>query len=111
MRRIVLIGLIGVNVVLAGAVLGSVFQIPHAMAQAMGLSGNFLMVAGGVLGTNADVVYVVDLSDRELVALQYNRSSGAVEIKGRRNLDRDLAQPPPTAAKKTRSGRGKRRAY
>jgi len=92
MRKVLMIGLVGVNVVLLIAVIGRVFVPSQAFGQVMGLSGNFLMVAGGILGTHADVVYVVDLESRELLAMQYERSSGEIKIRGRRDLTRDLVR-------------------
>jgi len=91
MRRVLLVSLIVVNLVLVVTLIGTVFHPHDAFGQAIGLSGNFLTVAGGVLGTHADVVYVIDLANRELFTLQYNRSSEKIEMKGQRDLERDLA--------------------
>ena len=90
MRKVLLVALITLNVVLGATVAAKLLQPREARAQPLGLSGNYLMVAGSIMGTTSDAVYVVDLTNRELLAMVYGRSSRDVEIKGRRSLARDL---------------------
>jgi hypothetical protein len=91
MRKYLLTGLIVVNIILAFMVGASLFHAPQAKAQSMGLAGNFLMVNGTVLGLPNDVVYTVDLSNRLLSALYYDRNIPEVTLVGQRDLVRDLA--------------------
>jgi len=91
MRKLLLVVLVGVNLVLAAALIAKLLKLPAARAQPMGQSGNFLMVSGDIMGTNADAVYVVDLERRQLHALTYNRSKRQVSHVGARDLARDLA--------------------
>ncbi len=108
MRNYLLTGLIIVNVILACLVGVSLFHTPVAKAQPIGLAGNFLMVNGNVLGLPNDVVYVVDLTNRQLSALYYDRNIQDVALIGQRDLVRDLAIqagpgiPRPGAAPRTR---------
>jgi hypothetical protein len=96
MRNLLLTGLIVLNVVLAAAVLVSVFHVPPAQAQPIGMSGNFLMVSGSILGSKADIVYVIDLENRQLTTLYYDRSKDEVSQVGTRDLVRDLARTGAT---------------
>ncbi len=113
MRKAVLITLVVVNVLLAAMLAGTVFRPKSALAQSVGLSGNFFMVAGKVLGSRSDVVYVVDLETRELIALQFDRPTSRLSIKSRRDLARDLAYATPARStdrkKDIRRGTRKRR--
>jgi len=90
MRKYLIAGLIVLNVVLAVALTASIVHIPQAQAQPMGLSGNFLMVSGSILGSKADIVYMIDLENRQLVSMYYDRSQGQVSWVGSRDLVRDL---------------------
>lgn len=93
MRKGVIWALVGVNLTLLVLIVGSKLHLPQAVAQSLGLAGNYLMVSGGVLGTTSDAVYVVDLGNRELLALHMERSSKMIEVRGRRDLARDLGAP------------------
>jgi len=90
MRNLLLSGLIVVNLILIVAVAGSVFHLPQAKAQVMGLAGNFMMVSGSVTGFPNDVVYIVNLETRQLSALTYDRDLSQI---GARDLNRDLSVP------------------
>ena len=92
MRKLAIIGLIATNAILAVMLVGNFLKPETAHAQPMGMSGNVLMTAGAILGTTSDAVYVVDLTNRELLALIYDKSKiDEVSILGRRDLVRDLA--------------------
>lgn len=95
MRTCLLVGLVAVNVVLAGAVAVHLVRLPQAHAQPMGLSGNFLMVNGTILGSASDAVYVVDLASRQLTAMLYDRSTQSVNLLGTRDLARDFGLTQP----------------
>ncbi|MFA5863267.1 MAG: hypothetical protein WC975_01115 [Phycisphaerae bacterium] len=90
MRNFLVGGLIVLNIILALAVMASLFQIPTAKAQTLGLSGNYLMVNGTILGIPNDVVYIVDLPNRQISALIYDPTTQVVVNVGSRDLIRDL---------------------
>jgi hypothetical protein len=91
MRKYLIAGLIVANVALAVALTASIVHIPQAQAQPMGLSGNFLMVSGSILGSKSDIVYMIDLENRQLISMYYDRSQGQVSWVGTRDLTRDLS--------------------
>lgn len=90
MRKMLLITLIVVNIVLLGALASKVLRVSDARAQPIGTSGNYLMVSGGVLGSTADAVYLIDLTRRQLYALMYDRGTRQATQVGSRDLLRDL---------------------
>lgn len=94
MKRHLITGLIALNVLLAVAVTASFLRVPQAQAQPMGLSGNFLMVSGAILGSKSDIVYVIDLESRQLMAMYYDRASDRISSVGTRDLIRDLGSEP-----------------
>ena len=94
MKKYLITGLIALNVILALALAASFLKVSPAQAQPMGLSGNFLMVSGAILGTKADIVYVVDLESRQLLALYYDRATDKTSSVGTRDLIRDLGSEP-----------------
>ncbi len=91
MKNLVLILLIAINLLLAGILIYKTIDLPQAKAQPIGLSGNYLMVSGAILGTKSDAVYIVDLEQRKLHALHYERSTRRVTHQGTRDLTQDLA--------------------
>ncbi len=91
MKNFILVLLIGINVLLAGVLIYKTFDLPQAKAQPIGLSGNYLMVSGEILGTRSDEVYIIDLEKRKLHALHYEHSTGRVTLQGTRDLTQDLA--------------------
>lgn len=54
-------------------------------------SGDYSVVGGMTLGSHANVIYVLDSANRELVALRWNDSTKALEGVGYRDLVADLA--------------------
>lgn len=70
--------------------LGAVTLGPTADAQSRA-RGDYTMVGGGVKGSNADVVYVVDTVNQELIALTYDTSTKRLKGIGFRNLAADAA--------------------
>jgi len=91
MKTFILILLIAINVLLAGVLIFKVIEMPQAKAQPIGMSGNYLMVSGEILGTKADAVYIIDLEQRKLHALHYDRARRRVSHQGTRDLTQDLA--------------------
>ncbi|NLE30053.1 MAG: hypothetical protein GX629_10335 [Phycisphaerae bacterium] len=94
MKNYLIIGLIVLNVVLVGTLAVGLLNIPQANAQPIPLSGNFLMVSGAILGSKSDIVYVIDLENRRLLALYYDRASEKTSSVGTRDLIRDLGSEP-----------------
>ncbi len=90
MRNILLIFLIILNFILAGAVVYKMTSSKPAFAQPIGLSGNYIMVSGAILGKHADAVYIIDLENRKLHALYYDRADREITYHGSRDLVKDL---------------------
>ncbi len=90
MRTVLVTGLVVLNLVLATAVGLKVFHLPEARAQPIGLSDNYIMVSGAVLGNPNDIVYVIDLTTRQLSALFYDRTTRELSLVGSSDLRRDL---------------------
>ena len=54
-------------------------------------SGDYSVVGGSTLGSHANVIYILDAANRELVALRWNDSTKALEGIGYRDLVADLS--------------------
>ncbi len=91
MKNLFIVLLVVINVLLAGALIYKTVALPVAKAQPIGLSGNYLMVSGAILGTRSDEVYIIDLEKRKLHALHYEHSTGRITLQGTRDLTQDLA--------------------
>ena len=104
MRKYLVAGLLVLNLVLGVLVIKSIFHIPDAKAQSLSLSGNYIMVSGQSIGIPSDVVYLLDLSSRQLTAMTFDQSTGRVRVVGSRDIIRDIggaleqttARPPGT---------------
>lgn len=53
--------------------------------------GEYTMVAGDAPGSESSVIYVADVVNQELIALNYNQSTKALDGVGYRNLAADAA--------------------
>lgn len=104
MRSFLVTLLIGLNVVLMIALGMKFFSLSEAKAQPVGLSENFIMVSGSVLGNPNDIVYIVDLTTRQLSSLFYDRNTRELTLIGTQDLLRDLG----TGEGMPRPGRGRR---
>ena len=71
-------------------VLAVVCLSPTADAQ-RGSRGDYSMVAGGVNGSDADAVYVINSSSQEIIAVTYERANGLTGV-GYVNVGRDTAR-------------------
>jgi hypothetical protein len=92
--------LLGVNAaLLAGLVLT---MLPRAVASMQGTGtvgaaggvrprGQYVMLAGRVLGANTSAIYIADAVNRELIALRYGSSDQRLEPFGFRDLNADSA--------------------
>jgi hypothetical protein len=56
------------------------------------MGGNYTCVGGATTGGHANVVYVLDTANRELVALQWNDTHKQLEGIGYRDLVSDLTR-------------------
>ncbi|MBX3379875.1 MAG: hypothetical protein KF805_07250 [Phycisphaeraceae bacterium] len=96
MRSIRLRQLVGLNLALAGSLAGFWILTP-AGAQptnpAIGRGrGEYLMIASGVPGSNANNVQVLDVSNQELLTFRFDQGRRAYIVAGYRNLGSDRNQ-------------------
>ena len=82
------------NIVLLSA-LALLVLVPNAGAQLnSGQSnrarGDYTLVGGDTSSGNANAIYILDTSNRELVAVRWNQSTKKLEGLGYRDLSRDL---------------------
>ena len=70
------------------ALLGVVTFGSIAQGQARG-RGEYTMVAGGAQGSDAQTVYIIDVSNQEMIAVVFNPNTKALEGVGYRNLAAD----------------------
>lgn len=84
-------GLIALNCALLGA-LALVTLAPGADAQNRAqrrLMGDYTMVGGAAQGVTGNVVYILDASNRELIALRWDQTRSSVAGIGYRDLRSD----------------------
>jgi hypothetical protein len=81
-------GLVVLNLVLLAA-LAAVTFMPDAHAQARSRA-NYTMVAGGVPGAAADVVWIVDSVNQQVIAISWEPNKREMIGIGGRSLARDL---------------------
>jgi len=93
-------GLVALNAVLL-LMLAAVTLTPLATAQGpMGqanpsrVPGDYMVVAGEILGSSSNTIYVLDTVNREMVALNWNDSTNSVEGVGFRDLVQDINADP-----------------
>lgn len=82
-------GLLALNVALL-MVLAAVTFGAAVSGQARG-RGEYTMVAGGVSGTDAAAIYIVDVANQEMITMVYNSNTKVLEGIGYRNLQADAA--------------------
>lgn len=88
-KNTVLAILVCLNLALLAGVVLTQYSLPSARAQATGLAGNYLMVAGEIQD-NYDALYLVDLKERALHAFFYDRGTRRLELGGSRDLEKDF---------------------
>ena len=83
-------GLIGLNALLVLCLIAVTFA-PAVTAQqpATRGPGDYTMVGGQLRGQNADVVYIVDAMNQEMVAVMWNQSQRKMMAVGYRDLAAD----------------------
>lgn len=77
------------NVALAAGLLLAAYRPPSAIAQATGLSGNYLAVAGEIRD-QYDGLFIVDLKHRLLHAFMYDQSKKRLLHADTRSFERDM---------------------
>lgn len=89
-RRNTLPGLLLLNGLLLGLLAAVTFG-PNATAQGARGRGEYTMVSGGANGTDAGIIYIVDVANQEMVAMAYNNNTKVLDGVGYRNLATDAA--------------------
>ena len=84
------IGLIVVNALLVGALAAVTFG-PNAQAQSRARA-DYTMAAGGAKGSQSSVLYVVDTTNQELIALSFDADQKKMQGIGFRDLRADAAR-------------------
>ncbi len=90
-KRTLISALIGLNVVLLVLVILSAYPPSSANAQAVGGGANFVMLTGEAQA-DTDVLYLLDLANRNLHVLGVQRAGPRLALRwlGGRSLERDL---------------------
>jgi hypothetical protein len=81
-------GLLLLNAALL-AVLAAVTFGSNAGAQAARGRGEYTMVEGGAMGSDAGIIWIADVANQEIVAMTYNNSTKRLDGVGYRNLATD----------------------
>lgn len=84
--------LVVLNAALAAMVLGTLVlaqPVPTARPR-----GEYAMVSGKTISGGKEVIYVVDATSREMIALRWDNSRKSLVGVGYRNLDTDSTLPP-----------------
>jgi hypothetical protein len=81
--------LVSVNLILLTAVVLCAYSPPAAYAQATSLAGDYLMVAGEIQDQH-DALYIIDVRDRMLHVLHFDRGRKQLFYAGSRDLERDF---------------------
>lgn len=84
-------GLLAVNAALL-LVMAAVTFAPSAGAQAGRARGEYLMVSGYINGSEPQVVYIVDATNQQMVAVRYRQDLRVLEGLSARNLRADSAE-------------------
>ena len=87
MKRLAIILLVCVNVALLALVLGK--TLPRAEAQTMHGASNYLLMTGK-LDQDEEILYIIDVAQRRLGAMKWNRTQGRLVTYGARDLTRDF---------------------
>ncbi|QNN23862.1 hypothetical protein HED60_16835 [Planctomycetales bacterium ZRK34] len=92
MNRKSLGGLIVLNVVLLLALGLLTFTPEPAAAQLGGRAGDYVMVAGATPGRTEATVYITDMNNGLMMAVQYDQNRKIVQPTGFRNIGADFAE-------------------
>lgn len=93
MNKRSLAGLILINAVLLASLVVTAFSPAPAQAQ-FGSGGQYLMIAGEVVGRDAQAaVYIVELQSGRVAAVMFNGSNKTLEVIAGRNVSEDATRP------------------
>jgi hypothetical protein len=81
--------LVCVNLVLLTGIVLASYSPPAALAQGVGLSGNYLAVAGEIQ-SDFDALYLLDVRNKRLHTFYYDKSTRQLAYAGNRDLERDF---------------------
>lgn len=93
MNKRSLAGLILINAVLLASLVVTAFSPAPAQAQ-FGAGGQYLMIAGDVVGRDAQAaVYIIELQTGRVAAVLFNGSNNTLEFIAGRNVSEDATRP------------------
>lgn len=81
-----------VNVVLLALVVGLALTPSAGARQPSRARGVYSMVSGSIQGGNADVLYLIDSANQELIAINWDTARSNLNVIGYRNLAVDAKQ-------------------
>ncbi len=82
-KRAIIVMMVGVNLVLLGGLVLTVYELPEAKAQGVSRGGNYVLVSGQIeLGI--DALYVLNLDQQDLSVILINKQGKVPEIVERR---------------------------
>ena len=88
-KQAIIVVLVGINLFILAGILFMVGSPATAMAQHVGVAGNYLVVAGEVQ-SDYDALYVFDLAGRRLHAFTVKRGSNRIQFRDSRDLSQDF---------------------
>lgn len=88
-KRTCVVLLLGINFLLLATLIIVSGRPPAAYAQGAPLASNFVMVSGSIL-SNHDVLYMIDLANRDLHVFEVDRSTRRIFHRDARDLLRDF---------------------
>ena len=80
-------GLVVLNIVLL-LVLGTIIFAPQTIAQ-MGSRSTYALISSHINGMQTDVVFILDTTSSEMIAISYNPQTNSIERLGYRRLSSD----------------------
>lgn len=92
MKRSRYTALLAINAALLAALAASVLAPTSATAQrdeANRARGDYTMLAGQVQGMEENAIYLVDVNNREVIAVRWDRNNHSFSPLGYRDLDED----------------------
>ena len=92
-KRVVMVGLVGVNLVLLAALLFVSPGPQAAVAQSVSQGGNYMVVTGKIYDDH-DALYLIDLNTRTLHAFTFSQTRRQLEYRGARSLLTDFRRTP-----------------
>ena len=84
-------GLIALNAILLAVLAVVTFGSAVKAQTAPRGRGEYTMVAGGGSGTDAAIIWIVDVANQEMIAMTYNHNTTVLDGVGYRSLSADAA--------------------